>query len=174
MADTDAGQGVVVHIGGCRCPGDPRPHPDGDTVTLSAKLTIPMGAALSMVLNGSHPTLPSVQAGLTGGYLSPAPEGGILDWSFVDEAGKPVPVTAEAIERLIPWADGGMEVAEKADELYGADLLAPFLRRLSKSSTTGRKVVLTSANPSSGNVVTLSKRSSRRASAGKHSAARAR
>jgi hypothetical protein len=135
-----------------------------------------MGAALAMALNGAHPNLPSVQAALTAGYMSPAPAGAIADWSFVDEKGEAEPVTPESIERLIPWSDGGMEVAERADALYGSDLLAPFQKRLLGPSRTGPTDGSTSASPSSGaSPVTPSRRSSHHArAAGKRSVARAR
>ena len=174
MPTNDAGQGVAVHVGDCRCPGIPH-APEGDFVTLAPRLTIPMGAALAMALNGARPDLPSVQAALTAGYMSPAPAGAIVGWSFVDEKGEPEPVTPETIERLIPWSDGGMEVAERADGLYGSDLLAPFQKRLLERSRTGSTADSTSASPSSGLVsLTPSKRSSHNGRVGKHSAARAR
>ncbi len=163
MADTDAGQGVVVNIGPCRCPGTDRPHPDGDTVTLVPKLTLPMAAALkarTMSDNtGGDESIAAVQFSLVSGYLRAAPYGAIASWSMLEEGEPdkhgnpttvPVPITTEAIERLMPWANGGEEVAERADQLYGGDFLAPFLRRISSSSKTGPTAASTSPSRRSG------------------------
>ena len=173
MVASDAGQGVDVNVGTCRCPGgSPIPHPDGDTVTLASRLSVPMGAAASAALNDALPTLGGMQAALTGVYLAPAPSGGITRWSFLDAEGKPEPISAETVERLIPWSNGGMEVAEEADRLYAPELMAPFLRRLAKLSAPGPTDTSTSASPPSGpSSPTPSVPSSPNARAGKRSAA---
>lgn len=162
MTENDAGQGVVVSIGPCRCPGTVRPHPDGDTVTLVPKLTLPMAAALKARTmgddTGSDQSIAAVQFSLVSGYLRKSPFGAIESWSLVEEGDEvkgvvpiiPVPITPENIERLIPWANGGEEVAERADQLYGADFLTPFLRRISTSLNTGRTATSTSASRKSG------------------------
>src|ERR1017187_10337470 len=111
MVANDAGQGVDVNVGQCRCPGaGPTPHPDGDIVTLAGRLSVPMGAGGALALNGAQPTLPAMQSALTSVYLSAAPAGGILGWTFLDAESKAEPITADAIERLIPWGNGRMEV----------------------------------------------------------------
>jgi len=160
VTSTDAGQGVVVNIGECRCPGAPRPHPDGDTVTLVPRLTLPMAASLKTRMLSADlgdDSIAAVQFSLVSGYLRAAPFGAILSWSFLEEGPElkgqptfePVPITSENVERLLPWANGGEEVAETADRLYGADFLAPFLRRINTSSNTGRTGTSTSATTSS-------------------------
>lgn len=162
MPIDDAGHGVDVNVRECRCPGTPAPHPDGDIVTLVPKLTLPMAAALkarTMSDNtGGDESIAAVQFSLVSGYLRAAPYGAIASWSFLEEGPEvkgtipmvPVPITAEAIERLIPWANGGEEVAEMADRLYGGDFLAPFLRRISSSLKTGQTAGSTSASRKSG------------------------
>jgi hypothetical protein len=171
---TDVGHRVDVNVGACRCPTGPH-APLGDTVSLAPKLTVPMGAALTLRLRGAHPDLPSVQGDLVAGYLAPSPIGAITGWSFVDEKGEPMPITQENIDTLLPWENGGMEVAEKADELYSSDLLAPFVKRLSKLSNTGQTDDSTSASlPFGTNTPMPPRSSSRRARAGKRSGARAR
>lgn len=133
---------VTVDVGACRCPGTPH---EQDEVLLAPKLTVPMGAAAMAVLSGVDPTIGAMQAALTAIYLSPAPAGGIVAWSFVregkDDKGLPIVVpeeiTPDNIERLIPWTDGGSEVASKADELYAGDLFRPLAERLAKSSKPG-------------------------------------
>ena len=164
MPIDDAGHGVDVNVGQCRCPGTgPTPqHPDGDIVTLVPKLTLPMAAALktrTMADQLGDDSIAAVQFSLVSGYLRAAPYGAIASWSFIEEGEPdkrgnpttiPVPITTENIERLIPWANGGEEVAEKADALYGADFLAPFLRRMATSSSTGQTATSTSAKRRSG------------------------
>ena len=162
MPIDDAGHGVDVNVRECRCPGTPAPHPDGDIVTLVPKLTLPMAAALktrTMADQLGDDSIAAVQFSLVSGYLRAAPYGAIASWSFIEEGEPdkrgnpttvPVPITPENIERLIPWQNGGEEVAETADRLYGADFLAPFLRRINTSSSTGRTATSTSASPKSG------------------------
>lgn len=113
----------------------------GGAVYLAPKLTVPMGAAAMAVLNGIEPTIGPMQAALTAIYLSPAPSGGIVAWegarftrkgeNGLDEL---EPITSESIERLLPWVEGGAEVAEQADALYAGDLFRPLAQRLAKSS----------------------------------------
>ena len=118
------------------------------TVYLAPRLTVPMGAAAMAVLNGVPPTIPAMQAALTSIYLSPAPAGGIVAWSFIDDKLEPEAITPDNIERLIPWAEGGADVAEKADELYAGDLFRPLAQRRSKASPPTPTAVSTSATPS--------------------------
>ena len=176
MAINGAGQGVDVNVGACRCPGGlPTPHPDGDTVTLVPELSVPMGIAMARHMGGSDETLPAMYATLAEGYLQPAPAGGIMDWTFLDTTGEPEPITPEAIARLIPWAQGGLEVAEEADRLYGSTLMAPFQRRMEKLSPAGPTDDSTSPTPACGpKSPTHSRRSSHNGRAGKRSAVRAR
>lgn len=99
-----------------------------DIVYLAPKLTVPMGTAAFSVLEGTPRAIASVQAILTSVYLSPPPVGGIVAWTFVEDD-ELVAITAENIARLLPWDGGGMEVAEKANELYAGDLFRPLERR---------------------------------------------
>ena len=56
---------------------------------------------------------------------------GIAAWSWPD------PITPENIVRLLPFDEGGLEVAEAADALYGTVVTAPLVKRLSRLSPTG-------------------------------------
>lgn len=165
MPIDDAGHGVEVNIGECRCPGTPRPHPDGDIVTLVPRLTLPMAASLRARMMSDDTSgdagIAAVQYSLVSGYLRKAPFGGIESWTLLEEGPVvdrrtgtvpliSVPITLENVERLIPWGNGGEEVAEMADLLYGADFLAPFLRRINSSSSTGPTDDSTSAKRRSG------------------------
>jgi hypothetical protein len=156
---------VSVKVGECRCPGTPHTE---DEVLLAPVLTVPMGAAAMAVLNDVETTIGAMQAALTQIYLSPAPAGGILAWSFVTEViddegtpqARPVPVTSQNIEEYIPWTKGGEAVARKADELYAGDLFRPLAERLSKSSEPPSTVESTSPRIATGSNTPKSSRSS--------------
>jgi hypothetical protein len=62
----------------------------------------------------------------------------IVDWTFVDEDGDKVPLTEANIARALPYGKGGRLVAERADDLYAEDILAPLAERLKKLSQGGR------------------------------------
>ena len=96
--------------------------PNG-TVTLHPKVTIPIGiAALSVIKQGGGQAV--IEGGLAEVYLRL----GVESWTFPD------PVTPANIERLLPYNDGGLEVAERADALYSEDIFRPLVARLSKLS----------------------------------------
>src|SRR5688500_10483831 len=121
----------------CRCPG--APHPDGDTVWLRPELT-PAGAlaaASAMMTYNNSDALPE---NLGRVYL----EHGVVGWTFLqDEAGTPLPATAENIRRL-KW-EAVYHIADKASTLYSEAILRPLVSGLSKSSRNGRTNGLTSA-----------------------------
>ena len=184
MPIDDAGHGVDVNVGSCRCPGgSPTPqHPDGDIVTLVPKLTLPMAAALktrTMADQLGDDSIAAVQFSLVSGYLRAAPYGAIASWSFIEEGEPdkrgnpttvPVPITPENIERLLPYADGGLEVAEAADRLYSNEVLRPLRRRSPELFQTSPTVLSTPAILGSGSTrPTHSGRSSRNGTAGKRS-----
>ena len=149
MAYSDAGQGISVDVGACRCPG--KPH-TSDEVLLAPKLTVPMGAA-AMAALGGQTTVAGNQAVLTEVWFSPPPLGGIIAWSFVEKNGddiERIPITPENIARLLPWGDGGYEIASKIDELYGPELFRPLAPRPPEPSPTGPMVVETSASSTNG------------------------
>ncbi len=64
-------------------------------------------------------------------------EDGIVDWTFVDGEGRRIPLTAENIERLLPWGKGGALVAEEANKLYWPVIRDPLVRRSKLSSRLG-------------------------------------
>ncbi|MDD5304040.1 MAG: hypothetical protein PHS14_13145 [Elusimicrobia bacterium] len=65
---------------------------------------------------------------------------GIESWSFIefDERKDPVPVpiNAATIDRLLPYGDGGLEVAEACERLYGEEIARPLAKRMQTSSET--------------------------------------
>jgi hypothetical protein len=141
MDADDRGQPVVVDLAGCRCPGSPHHH---DTVTLRAEPSVPMGQAAWAVASFGGAVW-DVQARLAEVWL----HYGIIDWTFVDEQKKPIPIIPTNIDRLLDFTHGGMEVAEKADELYSDVVIAPFVARMSRSSPPTSTADSTSPSPSS-------------------------
>lgn len=133
---------VRVDIGECRCPGTPHP---GDAVFLHPSVTIPIGQAAFSALDGMT-TGAEYQGILAQIYL----HFGITGWTFTDAEGVSVPVTSANIDERLTWAHGGHTVAQRADELYSADVFAPLAARLSMSSGGGPKGPSTSATLPSG------------------------
>lgn len=110
------------------------------TVYLAPKLTVPMGAAAMAVLNMAPDGVAQVQAAITGALFGPSPSGCIVAWDGArfqkkNDEGIVVPedITTENIERLLPWTEGGADIAEKIEELYTGDLFRPLEERRKKS-----------------------------------------
>ena len=133
---------VPVRFRDCSCPGSP--HPDGDIAELRPFLDYAGGAeALASV------TVTDADGNSTLADVSEWPQRigpvfirrGVVDWNVLDEDGDPVPVTREALEAL-RWEDA-YELADKADDLYGGQVLAPLVKRMNASSKAGRTGVST-------------------------------
>ena len=116
---------IPVPVGKCRCPGEP--HGGGDIVYLPQQASMPGGMAIKAALTSNIVDPLEAQYILARAYF-----GEIDSWTFTDEDEDPVPVTPENAKRLLPWANGGREVAEKADDLYIADVATPFLAQIRK------------------------------------------
>lgn len=116
----------------CACPGTPHDgedgHDDGDIVVFRPRLPFAAGVeALRLIFD---PDTETHAANALPVYLREGPE----SWNLLDEHGKPVPLTREALEAL-PFADQ-YEIGDQGDTLYGGEVVAPLLRRMSKSSGT--------------------------------------
>lgn len=118
---------VTVRVGDCPCPGEPHAQ---ETVTLTPTLTLPMASAALAAINAGEATASAMQQGIIEAYL-PA---GIREWTFTDEQRKPVPISRDNMERLLPWDKGGMELAEAADALYSETLMRPLVARIERLS----------------------------------------
>jgi hypothetical protein len=120
---------VPVRFRDCSCPGTP--HPDGDVAELRPYLDYPGGAeALAAIQSVGDDTARFAEV------LGPIfIRRGVVGWNVVDEDG-PVPVTRETLEAL-RWEDA-YELADRADDLYGGQVLAPLVRRMEASSKNGR------------------------------------
>jgi len=137
----------IVNVGTCRCPGTP--HPDGDTVQLASRVPLGMGTSFMVMVNDGGSK--DIIIGKMGNLML---QWGIVGWSFVDDAGKPEPlaqpIDMALLERLLPFEQGGWEVAERAMELYQEALMRPLLQLMSKRSQRGPTGVSMPPNPASG------------------------
>jgi hypothetical protein len=160
----------IVHLA-CPCPGHPH---EFDVVTLREHPTIPMGIAVAAVAR--NPTnQATMEAALSLIYLGY----GIEHWTFLDrdETGGTVPVwigepvDRALLERWLPFASGGLIVAEAADALYSEEVFRPFRERSQTRSPVGPVASSTSATTGFGlTPPTPLRRSSRKPTAGKRSA----
>lgn len=156
----------VINAGDSAVPESPAPNivtVGEHTVTLHPKVTMSIGiAALSVVKQGGSQAV--IEAGLVEVYL----QFGIASWTF------PEPITQESIARLLPYGDGGLEVAEAADALYSGEVFRPLARRISALSATSSTPRSTSATRATGSTPpTPFRRSSRNGTAGRRSGVRA-
>jgi hypothetical protein len=123
-------ENVPVGLGACYCPGTPH---DEDIVYLAPALSMRGGMAAQSAISegiGDGLKLQELLAEVWVRY-------GVVDWNLTDEAGQPVDLTPPNIAAALPYGKGGRLVAEKADDLYAEDILAPLVQRLSSSSRRG-------------------------------------
>lgn len=122
---------VEVAIGPCECPGTP--HADGDLVYLAPRLSMAGGMAAQGVISeaaGDPIKLQELLASLWLRY-------GVVGWNLTDDDGRPVPVNESTLTAALPYGKGGRLVAERADDLYAEDILAPLVERAEKLSKRG-------------------------------------
>jgi hypothetical protein len=148
------------------------------TVFLEPTVTVPMAMGALSALEGTPATAASMEAMLVSVYLQPVPAGAIVGWEgarFTETTSDGIhliDVTADSIKRLIPWTDGGLEVAEKCNSLYAGDLFRPLALRRAKSSPPGPMDDSTSPSPETGSTPRKqSRRSSPNGTAGSMSVA---
>lgn len=135
MSVLDRPDNVPVPLGYCPCEG--QPHADGDVVYLYPELSMPggmaaQGAIAEAMENGFDQVL--IQELLARVWI----RHGVAAWTFLDDLGKPIPVTPDNVARALPFAKGGRAVADKADDLYNEAVLAPLAARFAALSKTGR------------------------------------
>jgi hypothetical protein len=135
MSALDQPDLVPVHLGYCPCEGTP--HPDGDIVYLYPELSAPAGirarAFFQQGMTGQVHTV-DLEEAIATLWLSMC----VADWTFLFDDGSPIPVTPENVVRALPYAKGGRQVADKADDLYVDSVTAPLLEALERLSKPGR------------------------------------
>ena len=132
---------VRVALEECLCPG--APHAAGDWVDLRAQLDYAGGLTVISAMQGDDTD--DLIARMSKAYLI----AGIVGWSFLDAAGKPVPVTKANIARL-RWNGPAMIIANAAADLYGEAVMDPLVKTASASSPSGQSDASTSPTPPSG------------------------
>jgi hypothetical protein len=135
----------------CACPSDGQArHPDGDTVTLAAKLDWSTAVLLqkSIQVNAlGGTTTADVMAMITQFYVRHCIEA----WTLVDAKGKELPVTPDAIAGQIEAnLEAAFIIGDAADDLY-RDTALPLVTRafasLRPTPTTGPTSPKTSGSP---------------------------
>lgn len=126
---------VPVRFRDCSCPGSP--HPDGDIAELRPFMDYAGGAemlAAVTIINddGTSVFRPTVEWPQ---HIGPVYiRRGVVGWNVVDDDG-PVPVHP-AVDEL-RWEDA-YELADRADDLYGGQVLAPLVKRVFALTKAGR------------------------------------
>lgn len=133
MSRFDPVDDVPVPVGACLCPGTP--HADGDVVYLAPELSTIAGQAAQGAIAASEDSA-RLEELLWRVYRDHC----ITGWNFLDADGDPVPLTSANRERGLPFTKGGRLVAEKADELYAQDVLAPLRARLDLAKKQARQL----------------------------------
>lgn len=114
----------------CNCEGSPH---EADTVYLAAQLGLEGGLAVEAAMSSAE-----TQEQQTVAVSLALVRNNILGWTFVDAQGQPIPVTPSAINRMLPYARGGEEVANRAAGLYLEDAFGPLAQRVRVQSRVSR------------------------------------
>jgi hypothetical protein len=136
-------QPVRVNVGICRCSGSP--HTDGDWVELRPKPSLRLGLAAQGAAAAAN-DVGEMAADVGLAFM----RHGVEAWSFVDNQGKPIPLTFAEIERQLDWDTGGKEVADAAADLYTEAVFGPLDREPSSTPPLTPQTDSTSPNPLSG------------------------
>ena len=128
----DAGP-IEVSLGSCYCPGSPH---ETDIVYLAPALSMAGGMAAQSVINEGMTDPLKLQEGLAEIWL----RHGVVGWNLVDEQGESLPLDRASISAALPYGKGGRLVAERADDLYAEDILAPLAERVRTISQRSRTV----------------------------------
>jgi hypothetical protein len=108
-------------------------HPDGDSVSLRPKLGLAAGIAAQQTIQGIGKGVSSAE--VSGTLLELYLRHGVADWTLHNGDGKPYDLTPEALqEHLLDDFVLAEPVADKADSLYYAAVVAPLVAAASKSS----------------------------------------
>lgn len=136
--------------GDCQCDGSP--HPEGDKVWFRPHLGALGGLAATAAINaaarrGISTMQEDIERELGLIYVIH----GVVEWNFLSDQGKEIPVSEEVIRHGLDWAETTYHLVDKAGELYGEEAFAPLVKRLPSSTKRGQTVVsISRKRPSSG------------------------
>lgn len=128
---------IAVPIGVCPCLGTP--HGDGDIVYLRPKLGLEGGLAVEAAMASG-----TTQSEQTVAVSMALIQWNITGWTFTGEPDKkgeptpvpvpPAPIQMDVLDALLPYAEGGEKIANKAAELYLEAVYGPLAARVSARS----------------------------------------
>jgi hypothetical protein len=130
---------VEVRLDACYCPGSPH---EADLVYLAPQLSMSGGMAAQSAISAGISDPIVLQEMLAEVWV----RFGVISWNLVDDDG-PLEVNPANVAAALPYGKGGRLVAERADDLYAEDILAPLVSRLRPTSQRGRTNGSTSATP---------------------------
>lgn len=108
-------------------------HPDGDFVSLRPKLGLAAGIEAQQTIQRIAKGTSSEE--VTGVLLEAYLRHGVADWTLHDDAGKPIELTPATLKtHLLDDFLLAQPIADEADRLYYAAVVAPLVAAASKSS----------------------------------------
>lgn len=122
-------------------------HPDGDSVSLRPKLGLAAGIEAQQTIQKIAQDTPSEE--VTGLLLELYLRKGVVEWTLHDESG-PIELTPESLRsELLDDFARAEPIADVADSLYYAAVVAPLVAAASKSSQATPPAPTTSASTDS-------------------------
>src|SRR5688572_8979471 len=122
---------IEVRLGACYCPHSPH---ETDLVYLAPTLSMAGGMAAQSAMRDGFSDSLKLQELLAEVWI----RHGVVGWNLVDEDGADLPLTPANVAAALPYGKGGRMVAERADDLYAEDILAPLVERFKSTSPRGR------------------------------------
>jgi len=137
---------IRMELEGYECPCPSHPH-KVEWVDLEHAVTMPMGMAAMACLQATDAS----DSNTFYGELAPVVlRFGIRAWSFTDEKKGSVNINADSIARLLPFGNGGYEVANRCLGLYLEELMRPLVKKRLALLATMPMAPTTSQTPESG------------------------
>ena len=123
-------------------------HPDGDSVSLKPKLGLAAGIAAQQTIQGIGKGASTAE--VTGTLLELYLRHGVAEWTLHNGDGKPYDLTPKSLqEHLLDDFAVAEPIADVADSLYYAAVVAPLVAAASKSSQATPPAPSTSAGTGS-------------------------
>ena len=123
-------------------------HPDGDSVSLRPKIGLAGGVEAQQTIQKIANNATAAQ--VTGLLLSVYLRHGVAEWTLHDDAGQALPLTPDTLQSaLLDDFALAQPIADVADELYYAAVVAPLVAAASRSSQATRPATPTSASTES-------------------------